>query len=180
MSEREEHKYVIKKGDVEIRTSDKELAYKFLGIQTEAKPPAEPVRAISLVYKPKIRETEKSYVIGDAGSVSKDCVSDVHNAVIRNSVGKPYITRKEIDSDENLKKWSAAYKSRALSVLAEKGKIKRMKLSERRNKYGYSPITPFEERKPSVAIIDAETKKKLQEAEKERRLQSESARESLK
>jgi hypothetical protein len=86
----------------------------------------------------------------------------------------------EINSDESLKKWSLTYKTRALMVLADKGKIKRMRLSGKRAKFGYSPITPFEAKKPAVAIIDTETKKKLQEAEKERRLQSESISQAMK
>jgi len=184
MSEREEHRYEIKKGDVELKTSDKELAYRFLGIEEVVRTPMAP---ISLVYKregrekPKqtIRETENCYVIGDSGSVSKDCVSDVHNAVIRNSVGKQYVMRKEIDADEAMKKWSATYKSRALSVLAEKGKIKRWRLSGKRNKYGYSPITPFE-KPPAVKVVDEKTKEMIRASVKEVRTQADVLREGQK
>ncbi|MCL6579267.1 MAG: hypothetical protein K6T73_07770 [Candidatus Bathyarchaeota archaeon] len=165
------HIYKIKKGEIELETTDKDLALRILGFWEQQ------FRAPKLQrpqpVKVSIKETERSYCFGKGGSVSKACVEEVFNAIAESH--KPYILKEELRPLE--KKYSAAYVGRALKLLKLKGMVQSFRIGI---KAGYRSTISKRDVVSPLKVLDQESQALVERASEEAKIQEKAIREGLK
>jgi len=163
--------YKIKKGDIELETDDKDLILRLLGFKEE-KPPM-PILAKQRIQKAEIKETEKSFVLGASGSVSKVCTEEVYQAIAKTE--KPYVLRKDLTPLEE--KYSKAYVQRALQILKLQGLIQSWRIGQ---KSAYKSAVKKKAVVFPLKILEKEAKEAAEKASEESKMQEKVIREGLK
>jgi len=169
-----EHVYRIKKGDIEVETTDKQLIMRIF--RMEEKPllavPTLPAKKI------EIRETETCLYLGEGGAVSKACVEEVGDFIT--SSKEPFVTFEDLRAHSF--RYPEIYIRRAIQILKLHNRIESFRISGRGRgrKVGYTSLLKRKGAAPSPLVLEKEGKEAAERVEEEHKTYQRVIKEGLK